>query len=158
LGAKLTMGTGNFNPLNAELNPIWHLLALLDGATIVDLSGLRVNLLRFQTRKTGKIILNQFLIYVYPFPPLSPQVSCLSSNQLQKKYIYIFLDRNKYWGGGICPPLSAPKLRLWIKLFSWNTNSLRLYLSIKLHGVISQKKALFIVIRVGTSQSLLHWS
>ena len=30
------------NPLNAELNPICHLLALLEGATIVDVSGLRV--------------------------------------------------------------------------------------------------------------------
>jgi hypothetical protein len=31
------------NPLNAELNPICHLLALLGGATIVDVSRLRVN-------------------------------------------------------------------------------------------------------------------
>jgi hypothetical protein len=31
------------NPLNAELNPICHLLALLEGATIVDVSRLRVN-------------------------------------------------------------------------------------------------------------------
>jgi hypothetical protein len=29
--------------LNGELNPICHLLALLEGATIVDVSGLRVN-------------------------------------------------------------------------------------------------------------------
>ena len=33
-----------FNPLNAELNPICHLLALLGGATIVVISRLRVNL------------------------------------------------------------------------------------------------------------------
>jgi hypothetical protein len=32
----------NINPLNAELNPICHLLALLRGATIVDTSRLRV--------------------------------------------------------------------------------------------------------------------
>ena len=32
----------NFNPLNAELNPICHLLALLGGATIVVVSRLRV--------------------------------------------------------------------------------------------------------------------
>ena len=32
------------NPLNAELNPIRHLLALLGGATIVVVSRLRVNL------------------------------------------------------------------------------------------------------------------
>jgi hypothetical protein len=30
------------NTLNAELNPICHLLALLGGATIVDVSRLRV--------------------------------------------------------------------------------------------------------------------
>ena len=32
-----------FNPLNAELNPICHLLALLGGPTIVIVSRLRVN-------------------------------------------------------------------------------------------------------------------
>jgi hypothetical protein len=31
------------NPLNAELNPICHLLALLGGATIVEVSRIRVN-------------------------------------------------------------------------------------------------------------------
>jgi hypothetical protein len=31
------------NPLNAELNPICHLLALLGGATIVVISRLKVN-------------------------------------------------------------------------------------------------------------------
>ena len=33
----------SLNPLNAELNPICHLLALLGGATIVVVSRLRVN-------------------------------------------------------------------------------------------------------------------
>jgi hypothetical protein len=33
---------GVINPLNAELNPICHLLALLECATIVDVSELRV--------------------------------------------------------------------------------------------------------------------
>ena len=33
-----------FNPLNAELNPICQLLALLGGATIVVVSRLRVNI------------------------------------------------------------------------------------------------------------------
>jgi hypothetical protein len=32
-----------FKPLNAKLNPTCHLLAFLGGATIVDVSGLRVN-------------------------------------------------------------------------------------------------------------------
>ena len=39
---KLRAFTG-FNPLNAELNTICHLLALLGGATIVVVSRLRVN-------------------------------------------------------------------------------------------------------------------
>ena len=34
----------NINPLNAELNPICHLLALLGGATIVVVSRLRVKM------------------------------------------------------------------------------------------------------------------
>ena len=33
----------NFNPLNAKLNPICHLQALLGGATIVVVSRLRIN-------------------------------------------------------------------------------------------------------------------
>jgi uncharacterized membrane protein len=32
----------SINPLNAELNPICHLLALLGGATVIDVSRLRV--------------------------------------------------------------------------------------------------------------------
>jgi hypothetical protein len=37
------LSVGTPNPLNAELNPICHLLALLGGATIVVVSRLRVN-------------------------------------------------------------------------------------------------------------------
>jgi hypothetical protein len=37
------LNSANFNPLNAELNPICHLLALLGGATIVNVGRLRVN-------------------------------------------------------------------------------------------------------------------
>ena len=33
----------NLNPLNAELNPIYHLLALLGAHHIFHISGLRVN-------------------------------------------------------------------------------------------------------------------
>ena len=36
------------SPLNAELNPIYHLLALLGGATIVVVSRLRVNVQQLQ--------------------------------------------------------------------------------------------------------------
>jgi len=35
--------TNSFNPLNAELNPICHLLALLGAHHIFHVSGLRVN-------------------------------------------------------------------------------------------------------------------
>ena len=41
--AHSTPSTAQLNPLNAELNPICHLLALLGGATIVVVSRLRVN-------------------------------------------------------------------------------------------------------------------
>jgi hypothetical protein len=43
IGNFCTDMSRNFNPLNAELNPICHLLALLGGATIVVVSRLRVN-------------------------------------------------------------------------------------------------------------------
>jgi len=42
LGQDLIIKVQVFNPLNAELNPICHLLALLGGATIVVVSRLRV--------------------------------------------------------------------------------------------------------------------
>ena len=41
-----------FNPLNAELNPICHLLALLGGATIVVVSRLRVNIIHYSSTAT----------------------------------------------------------------------------------------------------------
>jgi hypothetical protein len=40
---RLYISNDYINPLNAELNPICHLLALLGGATIVVVSRLRVN-------------------------------------------------------------------------------------------------------------------
>ena len=40
----LRVCTLHFNPLNAELNPICHLLTLLGGATIVVVSRLRVKI------------------------------------------------------------------------------------------------------------------
>ena len=44
-------------PLNAELNPICHLLALLAGATTVIVSRLRVNYIKAQ-RPDGRITSN----------------------------------------------------------------------------------------------------
>jgi len=35
-----------FNPLNADLNPIYHLLALLGAHHILDISGIRVKALK----------------------------------------------------------------------------------------------------------------
>jgi hypothetical protein len=43
----LNIKKNNIIPLNAELNPICHVLALLGGATIVDVSRLRVKKLEF---------------------------------------------------------------------------------------------------------------
>jgi hypothetical protein len=40
----LTVTTHSFNPLNAELNPICHLLALLGANHILHFSRIRVNL------------------------------------------------------------------------------------------------------------------
>ena len=41
--SNFIMNLVKINPLNAELNPIYHLLALLGGATIVFVSRLRAN-------------------------------------------------------------------------------------------------------------------
>ena len=43
--------TNGLNPLNAELNPICHLLALLEVHHIFHVSGLRVNILTHQLRE-----------------------------------------------------------------------------------------------------------
>jgi len=43
---KLTKSYSSFNPLNAQLNPICHLLALLGAHHIFHVSGLGVNLFR----------------------------------------------------------------------------------------------------------------
>jgi len=39
---SLSLGPEDINPLNAELNPICHLLALLEALHIFNVSGLRV--------------------------------------------------------------------------------------------------------------------
>ena len=50
----------DINPLNAELNPICHLLALLGGATIVVVSRLRVNIADTQTLAlTGCLLISK---------------------------------------------------------------------------------------------------
>ena len=54
-----------FNPLNAELNPICHLLALLGGATVVVVSRLRVNFYPY----------NDFFLWWYSLDRLIIEVS-----------------------------------------------------------------------------------
>jgi hypothetical protein len=57
------------NSLNAELNPICHLLALLGGATIVVVSRLRVNE-RFKLRECLLILRSDY--FKFPFLPYKP--------------------------------------------------------------------------------------
>jgi len=40
----LSVVTNDFNPLNAKLNPIYHLLALLEAHHILHVSGVRVKI------------------------------------------------------------------------------------------------------------------
>jgi hypothetical protein len=58
IASKIRIATGlnehGFNPLNAELNPICHLLALLGGTTIVDVGKLRVKHSASCTQGIGK--------------------------------------------------------------------------------------------------------
>jgi hypothetical protein len=57
-----------FNPLNAELNPICHLLALLGGATIVVVSRLRVKALPyvdFEMLKKHRAFFKLNYLYIY---------------------------------------------------------------------------------------------
>jgi len=56
------MAVRNFNHLNAELNPMYHFLALLGAHPILHVSGVRVNLRR-KLGTMGNIRLNHCLIY-----------------------------------------------------------------------------------------------
>ena len=61
----LTAFTTRFNPLNAELNPICHLLALLGGATIVVVSRLRVKI-----RKLYVLFIQCFCFVWFSYQPV----------------------------------------------------------------------------------------
>jgi len=54
-GKAMLKKYGGINPLNAELNPICHLLALLGGATIVVVSRLRVNWRMWKYEENGDL-------------------------------------------------------------------------------------------------------
>jgi hypothetical protein len=62
-----------FNPLNAELNPICHLLALLGGATIVVVSNLRVKY-PFPIKRSCNILIYHRDQFFFPSPHLSIHV------------------------------------------------------------------------------------
>jgi len=57
----------HINPLNAELNHICHLLALLGGATIVVVSRLRVKVWNWNTVTSLKSLRHSFVILHVPF-------------------------------------------------------------------------------------------
>ena len=59
VNGSCTNKIGSFNPLNAELNPICHLLALLGGATIVVVSRLRVKGVRYIIRLQNFVLLGK---------------------------------------------------------------------------------------------------
>ena len=66
------------NPLNAELNPICHLLALLGAHHILHVSRIRINLLK----PTGYVMHHQFHIQqLYALPTLYLCVLYLSENK-----------------------------------------------------------------------------
>ena len=65
---KLTNLILLFNPLNAELNPICHLLALLGAHHILHISGIRVNPLTPNDRYSGRtapLTSKRFILYIY---------------------------------------------------------------------------------------------
>jgi len=60
-------------------------------------------------RKREKIVLNQSLIYIHPFPPNQTPFFYLPFHYVAKKTI---LRYKKYWRDFPCSP---PKLRQWIQ-------------------------------------------
>ena len=53
-----------FNPLNAELNPICHLLAILGGATIVVVSRLRVKVNNTEHLVSSKVCMIKMVMLI----------------------------------------------------------------------------------------------
>jgi len=95
-----------FNPLNAQLNPICHLLALLGAHHIFHVSGLRVNLktelyLKARIYKWGKIPNFETLwcVWTHLAHPLSTYLNPVHNNMKTNPLIrQIHLDLLcKYW-------------------------------------------------------------
>ena len=54
----------NFNPLNAELNPICHLLALLGAHHIFHVSGIRVKQVEFYVSRNSSKFISVHFFYL----------------------------------------------------------------------------------------------
>ena len=76
----------SINPLNAELNPICHLIALLGGATIVVVSRLRVNMPFF--RRTNCIHTASGIVTLCTVQYSMPDESRLQSSPLSSGIPY----------------------------------------------------------------------
>jgi hypothetical protein len=85
----------NLNPLNAELNPICHLLALLGGATIVDVSRLRVNVSHHVVY--NKLRIQEFSVEMQIYYPIKADVQP-SKTQLYTNNKLISYMFRPYWG------------------------------------------------------------
>ena len=80
-----------FNPLNAKLNPICHLLALLGSAIIVVVSRLRVKINDIQLVFVGIVILSEckdFFNCVVLLRQLKQLVSCIMT---------CLIENNRLW-------------------------------------------------------------
>jgi hypothetical protein len=100
----------------------------------------------YEVRKRGKIGLNQALIYVHTFPPLSFPIFCpLLFNSVAKKNIYIYIYiyiciLRKIIGVGTHAP---SKLSLCYLAFSWRTErKLRDLKSIQMQLLLTTTTAL----------------
>jgi hypothetical protein len=84
--------------------------------------------------KRGQIGLNQPLIYIHPFPPLSTQFLYLplfnSANKKQKNYTY-----EERSAKGICPPASSPSYAYVYACYNldtfWGTEQIRITSSVR---------------------------
>jgi len=104
-GSGAVRETDSFNPLNAELNPIYHLLVLLRAHHIFHVSGLRV-----------KCTLERCFRILLPFFRTSWSVSVLNSaifNSFHNRVEFVtILEGLRNFGGGLNtpnpPPLGTP--------------------------------------------------
>ena len=70
------MGINNINPLNADLNPICHLLALLGAHHILHVSRIRVKLLLFTLRRGGGVLCSGHITACFSIPVAAGRVIC----------------------------------------------------------------------------------